>query len=103
MAPDGRAEKELPYDPEMLFDLGMSVFPNPTSGESTITFQLPEVQTCHLRLFDLNGRLIIDQSIQGTAGDNSFGLDLNELAPGMYLIEVGAAGMRGQKKLVVQR
>jgi hypothetical protein len=88
------------YTLDVPFEL--SLFPNPTSGSSTLQFRLPEEQSYHLRLLDVNGRLLIDSDFDGYAGENSVQLEMGSLHPGIYLVEVESAGLWGRKKVVVQ-
>ncbi|HNL38898.1 MAG TPA: HYR domain-containing protein, partial [Saprospiraceae bacterium] len=83
--------------------LDLSVFPNPTQDASTVMFSLPKEQDYRLRLFDLNGRQILDLDFHGYPGDNSVVLELGELSPGVYLIDVQSAEMHGREKLLLQR
>lgn len=111
--PYGSSLQAVPNDPQAVSDdfenlmdktkLDLSLFPNPTSGESTLQFRLAEAQPCHLRLFDLNGRLIRSQDLDGYAGDNSVVLEMGNLQAGVYLVEVRSAGIWGRKRLILQQ
>jgi hypothetical protein len=93
------------YEPENFVNrpkLDLTLFPNPTQGEATLQFYLPEEQSYHLRLFDVNGRLIMDTDFDGYAGENAVTLEMGSLQPGMYVVEVESAGMWGRKKVVLQ-
>ncbi|HNM24435.1 MAG TPA: Calx-beta domain-containing protein, partial [Saprospiraceae bacterium] len=83
--------------------LDLNVFPNPTSGQSVVLFRLPEEQPYYFRLFDLNGRLIMDFNFEGFAGENSVVLELGELPSGMYILDVQSDSLRGQKRIQVQK
>ncbi|MCC7505904.1 MAG: T9SS type A sorting domain-containing protein, partial [Saprospiraceae bacterium] len=84
---------------ELLF----KVFPNPTEGQSTVLFELPQDQLYYMRLFDINGRLILDFDVPGFKGDNSIVLDLNALSPGVYIIDILSYDLHGRQKLIIQR
>ncbi len=93
------------YEPENFVNrpkLDLMLFPNPTQGEATLQFYLPDEQSYHLRLFDVNGRLIMDTDFDGYAGENAVTLEMGSLQPGMYVVEVESAGMWGRKKVVLQ-
>ena len=83
--------------------LDLNVFPNPTSGQSVVLFRLPEEQQYYFRLFDLNGRLIMDFKFDGFEGENSVVLELGELPAGMYILDVQSDSLRGQKRIQVQK
>ena len=57
------------------------LFPNPTKG--IVTIQGIEADA-HIRLFDLNGRMLLEQ----TSEENSIQLNLSNLNKGMYLMTI---------------
>lgn len=76
---------------ELANENGIKVFPNPTSG--SVQIQIPsdiDVSTIDLKLVDLNGRVIIDESRSEL---NTIGLNLNEynLASGVYQLSISSA------------
>ncbi len=86
-----------------LYVLEMAVFPNPTAGKANLWFELPQDQAFTLRLFDLNGRLVLRQQQDGKAGENIVPLFLEELPAGLYLLDVKSEGLRGRQKVMIQR
>ena len=79
-----------------------NVYPNPTSGDVFIAFELSTVQAVMLRIFDLQGRMVLSQEVLGMEGDNTLPLRLGGFAPGMYLLDFQSGDLRVQKRLVVQ-
>ncbi len=79
------------------------VFPNPTSGISLFTFQLPEKQTFILRIFDSSGRIIYSREYLGSEGANNIPLQLEGLASGVYWIDLQSENGKMQQRLVLQR
>jgi hypothetical protein len=68
--------------------LGLEVYPNPTSGQLNITLQkLPTEHT--LKLYDMQGKLIIEQELK-----RSQQLNIEALPQGVYLLKIGE--WRGQ-------
>ncbi len=80
-----------------------SVYPNPSSGEATMAFQLPAEQAFSLRIFDLAGRMVYSQEDLGVEGENTMPLHLNGLLPGVYMIDFQSDNWKTQKRLVLQR
>ena len=72
------------------------LFPNPTSSQVMIQLKLDRVQPIKVSLFDMNGRLLAEQSAQAQNWEGSF--DLTEQTAGLYLLRVttaqGASGRR---------
>jgi len=83
------------------FDL--LIYPNPTSGEATMAFELPAAQAFSFRIFDVSGRMIYHREDIGLEGENVMPLDLNGLAPGIYLIDFQSENWKVQKRLVISR
>ena len=83
------------------FDL--LIYPNPTSGEATMAFELPSEQAFSFRIFDTAGRMIYSQEQFGIAGENILPLRMGDLAPGIYLIDFQSENWKVQKRLVLQR
>jgi hypothetical protein len=76
--------------------------PNPSSGTSRIEFGLPVDGEIALELCDMQGRVVSREVVQARAGSNSHTLNLETLAPGIYLCSLIAEGQRLSTKLVVE-
>ncbi len=79
-----------------------AVFPNPTSGEATVAFELPLEQAFVVRVFDMAGRLVYSRSDIGVVGENSQALSLGGIAAGVYIVDFQSDDLKAQKRLVVQ-
>ncbi len=74
----------------------LKVFPNPFSNELTIA--MPEAAT-GLRLMDVAGRVLLQQSI---AGQGRVKLSTTKLAAGLYFLEVNLNGQKLVRQMVKQ-
>ncbi|MDO8365409.1 MAG: HYR domain-containing protein, partial [Saprospiraceae bacterium] len=79
------------------------VYPNPTTGETSVAFRLPAEQAFSFRIFDATGRMVLSWEDRGLEGDNHLPLRMGDLAPGVYLIDFQSDNWRVQKRLVLQR
>ncbi|MBL7807464.1 MAG: T9SS type A sorting domain-containing protein, partial [Saprospiraceae bacterium] len=77
------------------------VFPNPTDGDATLEFELPEAQTCWYRLLDLSGREVLNREIQGQDGKNQVRIPMEGLAQGLYLVDFYTEQGRTQLRVVL--
>lgn len=75
------------------------LYPNPTSSAVKITVDANSVAS-RLLLTDLTGRLLLERKID--AAELELELDLNGLAPGVYLVQLEGRGGSRVKKLVKQ-
>lgn len=83
--------------------LDVLVFPNPTAGDVTVVFVLENEQPYQLRLFDLNGRLLRHEQLDGFAGENAVTLPLGDLPTGLYFLDILTEMIHGRQKIVVQK
>ncbi|MBL7809111.1 MAG: HYR domain-containing protein [Saprospiraceae bacterium] len=79
------------------------IYPNPTTGDATMAFQLPGEQVFSFRIFDATGRSVFSQEGQGMEGENYLPLRFDSLPLGVYIIDFQSDNWRVQKQLVLQR
>jgi hypothetical protein len=72
----------------------LQIYPNP----ATTQFWLKWDEAAKLRIFDLNGKLVMERSIN--AGRNA--IQINDLKKGIYIVEVVTPGIRKSELLVVR-
>lgn len=66
--------------------LNARIFPNPTSGGTTLTVQLPHSEIVQLEIRDLSGRLVFEDQWQLPAGVQSLEIPEQALpSPGLYI------------------
>ena len=71
------------------------VYPNPISGNSILAISAAQSETIGLKLFDHSSRLLLDQNIWLTEGDNQINLTelgLDHLPKGSYLLHIDRPG-----------
>jgi hypothetical protein len=103
-----RVSSTEPYGPDSLFynhieqinttalgiadyeklDPKLSVYPNPFSDIVTINFLLNRASELSIRIYNLHGKVVYDESYQGVIGENRIQEDLSDLDSGSYIIEV---------------
>lgn len=74
----------------------LEVFPNPTAGDVKLRWTANLNRDLTLELYDLNGRLLNRQVVNGRAGAAS--LSTTELAAGVYLLRIDGAVRRVVKQ-----
>ena len=91
-------------------DLGLQIFPNPASGVVNVVVA-ENVRVAKVRVYEVTGRMVLKpfpstgsgQASQGDIASNKLQLNIIDLSPGMYLIEVETKdGFREVKRLVVE-
>jgi hypothetical protein len=66
----------------------ISVFPNPASENATVRFTVNDGGNYNLKLIDIVGRTVIEETDAAHAGDNSHLLNLIGIAKGVYTISI---------------
>ncbi|HET9233628.1 MAG TPA: SMP-30/gluconolactonase/LRE family protein [Candidatus Eisenbacteria bacterium] len=94
---------EMPtLEPRML-----PVAPNPFTASTTVTFELPQAEDVHLRVFDVQGRLVasLEESYQPAGRHEATwnGLDMSgqRVKPGAYFIRLDAGRFRETRKVML--
>lgn len=82
---------------DVLSAQGLVVFPNPASDKLTI--ELPaDVTQAQLKIFCTNGQLMQAKTL--SSGET---LDIQNLAPGLYLVEILSGVYRTERKIIISR
>ncbi|HTL81232.1 MAG TPA: T9SS type A sorting domain-containing protein [Bacteroidia bacterium] len=81
---------------------GLSVLPNPAATECNISFSSPVEKDYVLNVIDHTGRVVRSQTVHAADGNNSFKVEIGDLAQGMYLIQLASDGKILSGKMVRQ-
>ncbi len=79
-----------------------NVYPNPSTGDVFVAFELPAEQLMVFQVYDLHGRMVLHHEAIGLKGENTQPLRLEGIAPGVYMLYFESAGWRVMTRLVVQ-
>jgi len=82
----GVAPPESTGKPEVSSDELINVYPNPSEGLFNLTITSGKNSTSVLRIYDANGKLIRNQPINLSAGNNNYQLSLVNMASGIYQV-----------------
>jgi hypothetical protein len=82
--------------PVNLAEMDVRVYPNPTRGEVTIEFE-EAIGRGIARLVDVNGRLLLQQSLDG---EQVIQLNINELPTAVYFLELQTSKGTYNKKII---
>lgn len=80
---------------------GISVYPNPARGLTSISYFLSKTENVSVQLLDMNGRVIKDLlSEKQASGSHSHFLDLQNVASGVYFVKTSIADQKVSQKLI---
>ncbi len=84
----GSSSSFLQTTPDNPLAEGLRIFPNPTTSDIQLDYQLIKAQTnLEVHLYDLNGKLVFKQLLgERAAGEQSEVLQLGRLGSGFYLL-----------------
>ena len=87
---------------ELVKDLGISVFPNPSNGEFTIDLTLSDEALIKYELVSAAGAILEESDEEKwIAGSHKF-LISKKLSPGMYFLNLYHNGSKACRKLIIQ-
>ena len=82
----------------------LSVYPNPASEQLTVSLSLPNTEIVELAIYDIAGRLIMQQSLgELPAGEKSVILNTKELASGVYTLSASSPSGEDNDRMVIVR
>ena len=86
-------------------NLPLTVYPNPTGGPLTVSWQMPAAGALTLALYDGAGRRVAQRPTRPfTAGHHTLSLDreVTDLPAGSYLLQMSSARLRGAAQVVIR-
>ncbi len=87
---------------ELEKNTAISLFPNPTTGNSSLQVNMSEASNVNYTIFNAVGKLIFTSNSQNTTQAN-FDINLNGYPEGMYFIRVSVGEAIATKKLIINR
>lgn len=83
------------------FDVGQS-YPNPTTGETVITFNTPSSSSVEFAVYNMLGVVVVSDVITSEAGLNEYRFDASKLSSGMYVYTMRNNGSTITKRMSVK-
>lgn len=83
-----------PVRPVIFGETTWQIYPNPSDGLFTLSFQLGSQEKLGARIYDTRGRLVKQYDLISTGFPQKLSIDLREASSGVYLLEVGGRSFR---------
>lgn len=77
------------------------VYPNPTTGNLNVEYYSKVSGTVRLKVIDVNGKTLYIISNDARTGNNNYSLNLRNLSPGTYVLELSSNGNVEKVKFVL--
>lgn len=82
---------------ETLLTSSLALYPNPTNGVINIRLDREQNVQSQIRIIDLSGRVVYDQSL--VLSNANFVLNLNELSAGIYVLQLSSENQTVSRKI----
>jgi hypothetical protein len=79
-----------------------NIFPNPTQGDVSLSFNLQKAGTVKITVFDMIGRSISEQKETYTAGSHRIDFSLSGQNAGIYFVQIDSPDGKNSKKLILK-
>jgi len=80
----------------------LSVFPNPSTGQLNISFNVEKASNLQIRLVNLSGQVVVDEDMGQYNGNFTNTYDLSNQAKGVYLLSIVSEKGKTDRKIVLQ-
>jgi hypothetical protein len=67
-----------------------SIYPNPVASALNLIVSAPDARTVSISIFDITGKLVAQQQVGTSSGDNKIQMDVQSLKAGSYLIKASS-------------
>ncbi len=82
--------------------IDFSSFPNPAHEQFSISFNAEKQQSCTISIYDLSGREVMQKPVDAIEGKNLVEMNVNHLAPGMYIVRLSGENLNEQMRLIIE-
>ena len=82
--------------------LNAEVYPNPATEKATVKFSAATATLVHLNMCNLLGQSVMTTEVAATEGTNMIDLDLNNLAKGVYMLNIMSGDNNERVRVVVE-
>lgn len=80
----------------------LTLFPNPADNEVNVRFNVANSQVVDFKVQDITGTVVQNVSVQAATGSNLVVLGTEELAAGMYFLQINTGGTQQSIQFVVK-
>ena len=83
----------------------IKLYPNPADEEVIVSISIPNINEVSYKISDLSGRMVLEHQpgvSLNTMGEDSFGIGVSHLSPGVYILQVEDAHYNWKEKLIIE-
>lgn len=87
-------------DPEPPLQQQVKLYPNPVVDDLFVQYEHPEAANIQIRIFDLNGKMVLSRTLDSKVISNGISLQVSHLVPGIYLFLLQTEGYNFSAKII---
>ena len=92
----------VPETPAVVNNVAVSMYPNPVSGQATLSFELNESCNVSYQVFDMTGRMVMNHSVGRLAeGAHQVNINAESLSSGSYILRLNQGAKNDCVKFLV--
>ena len=92
----------VPETPSVDNNVNVNIYPNPVSSQATLSFELKESCNVSYQVFDMTGRLVMNQNMGRIAeGQHQINLSAENLSSGSYILRLSQGATTNTVKFLV--
>lgn len=80
----------------------LQLYPNPTDEELNVKFVLNSAEKILIKIYDLTGKELSSNNINGAVGTNIVMLDTKKLSSGSYFVDIETNGFKEIRKFIIK-
>jgi len=80
-----------------------TIYPNPSQGDFTVSFNAMVTESYSLRVFDEMGKLVYDDQLSNVNGETKKDVRLGRLATGGYTVVLSNGAVETKRKMIIKR
>jgi len=88
---------------EIEFTDGLDLFPNPSTGNVTLSVAIENASNVDIRVFNINGQMVFSQTSVSIDNGSKVEMDLQNLSAGTYHVQINGDSVYSVKKLVISK
>jgi hypothetical protein len=81
----------------------VTISPNPNQGSFKINFTEPKSDYADIHIFDITGKLIVEQRMMLSSGNTTKEISLKDVPNGLYFLQSSCGGQTVYKKIVIEK
>ncbi len=80
----------------------IEIYPNPAKDKINLTFDIESNEHVQINLLTLTGETVVTRNLESVRKEDKYEMDLNNVSPGIYMIEIRIGNSVKTHKLVVE-